>query len=462
VSAVEPVEHQGGVRASLSLLRRNRDFRRLYLASVISLGGDWFLLVALFGLALELSGAIAVGLVVAAQEIPFFLMSPLGGVLADRLNRKRLMIACDVSRAILCLGFLAVHDEATIWVALALLAVISCFSAAFDPASSAAVPNVVDPQDLGPANALTGSLWGTMLAVGSALGGLVAATLGREAAFTIDAASFALSALLIAGVRRPFSESRGPDERHPGVVEATVETARYAKRDHRVLALLGVKAGFGLGAGVIVLLSVYAERVFHRGEIGIGILMASRGVGALVGPFLGRSLAGRDDRRLFGVIGLALLLFGLAYAVLGLMPTLLLAAVVVCVAHLGGGAQWTLSTYGLQRIVPDRILGRAFAADQALVTLTLTASSLVTAWSANRFGPRLTSLALGAIAIAWALVWTWLTTDVRRALARSRTPPAAEAGPASGARARPIPPASSIARPQESPAIQTRRPGPPE
>jgi predicted MFS family arabinose efflux permease len=254
-----------------------------------------------------------------------------------------------------------------------------------------------------------------MLAVGSALGGLVAATLGREAAFTIDAASFALSALLIAGVSRPFSEIRGPEERHPGVVEATVETARYARRDHRVLALLGVKAGFGLGAGVIVLLSVYAERVFHQGEIGIGILMAARGVGALVGPFLGRSLAGRDDRRLFGVIGLALFLFGLAYAVLGLTPTLLLAAIVVSVAHLGGGAQWTLSTYGLQRIVPDRILGRVFAADQALVTLTLTASSLLTAWSANRFGPRPTSLALGAIAIAWALVWTWLTTDLRRA-----------------------------------------------
>jgi MFS family permease len=415
VSAVEPVEHPGGVRGSLSLLRRNRDFRRLYLASVISLGGDWFLLVALFGLALELSGAIAVGLVVAAQEIPFFLMSPLGGVLADRLNRKRLMIACDVIRAILCLGFLAVHDQSTIWVALALLAAISSFSAAFDPASSAALPNVVDSEDLGPANALIGSLWGTMLAVGSALGGLVAATLGREAAFTIDAASFALSALLIAGVSRPFSEIRGPEERHPGVVEATVETARYARRDHRVLALLGVKAGFGLGAGVIVLLSVYAERVFHQGEIGIGILMAARGVGALVGPFLGRSLAGRDDRRLFGVIGLALFLFGLAYAVLGLTQTLLLAAIVVSVAHLGGGAQWTLSTYGLQRIVPDRILGRVFAADQALVTLTLTASSLLTAWSANRFGPRPTSLALGAIAIAWALVWTWLTTDVRRA-----------------------------------------------
>jgi MFS family permease len=415
VSAGEPLERRDGVRASVSLLRRNRDFRRLYLASVISLGGDWFLLVALFGLALELSGAFAVGLLVAAQEIPFFLMSPVGGVLADRLNRKRLMVICDIVRAILCLGFLAVHDEATIWVALALLALISSFSAAFDPASSAALPNVVDPEDLGPANALTGSVWGTMLAVGSALGGLVAATLGRDAAFGIDAASFALSALLIAGVRRPFAELRDGARRHPGMVEATAETSRYARKDHRVLALLAVKAGFGLGAGVIVLLPIYAEGVFHHGEIGIGVLMAARGVGALVGPFLGRSLAGRDDRRLFSAIGLALLVFGLSYGILGILPSLLLAAVGVGVAHLGGGAQWTLSTYGLQRIVPDAIRGRVFAADQALVTLTLAVSSVVTAWSAEHFGPRPTASALGAVAVAWAFAWTWFTRGLRRA-----------------------------------------------
>ncbi|MGH2591635.1 MAG: MFS transporter, partial [Actinomycetota bacterium] len=89
----EPVEHAGGFRASLSLLRRNGDFRRLYLASLISLGGDWFLLVALFGLALEVTGsAVSVAALIVAQEIPFFLTSPIAGVLADRLNRKWLMV----------------------------------------------------------------------------------------------------------------------------------------------------------------------------------------------------------------------------------------------------------------------------------------------------------------------------------------------------------------------------------
>jgi len=427
VSAPEPAVRRDGVRAGLSLLRRNRDFRRLYLASLVSLGGDWFLLVALFGLVLELSGPLAVGLLVAAQEIPFFLFSPLGGALADRLDRRRLMIGCDVVRTVLCVGFLLVRDEGTIWLAFALLAAVSSFSAAFDPASNAALPNLVEPDDLGPANALTGSVWGTMLAVGAALGGIVSATLGRDTAFAIDAASFALSAILIAGVRRSFAEATTVDEEHPGIIRATTETARYARRDHRVLALLGVKAGFGLGAGVLVLLSVFAEHVFHLGEVGIGILMSARGVGALIGPFLGRSLAGRDDRRLYAAIALALVVFGLGYVAFGLMPTIALAAPAVAIAHLGGGAQWTLSSYGLQRAVPDRLRGRIFAFDQALITLTLTASSLVTGWAAQRVGPRPTAIGLGVVAVVWAAAWTWLTTGVRRSTASAALEPARSA-----------------------------------
>lgn len=422
----EPVEELGGFRAAFSLLRRNPDFRNLYLASLISLGGDWFLLVALFGLALEFTGsAISVAILIASQEIPFFLMSPVGGVLADRLSRKGLMVACDLARAVLVLGFLFVNDAGTLWIAYALLAVISSFAAMFDPASSAALPNLVDARDLGPANALSGSLWGTMLAVGAALGGIVAAVFGRDAAFLIDAASFAISALLLARIRGSFSAER-PKDAETSVIRATVETVRYARRDHRVLALLTVKAGFGLAGGAIALLAVFALREFDAGDVGIGVLMAGRGVGALIGPFLGRWLAGPEDRRLFSAISLALVVFGCGYALLGAMPNLWLAAVAVAIGHLGGGAQWTLSSYGLQRIVPDRIRGRIFSFDFAMITLTFTASALITGWAAERFGPRPTVVVLGGVAVAWALAWTWLTGDVRRATMLEGCGPAPE------------------------------------
>jgi MFS family permease len=426
VASREPVEDAGGFRASLSLLRRNGDFRKLYLASLISLGGDWFLLVALFGLALEFTGsAVSVAALIVAQEIPFGVASLIGGVLADRFDRRRLMVVCDVARTVLCLGFLLVNDPSMMWLAYLLLAVISSFSAVFDPASSAALPNLVEPRELGPANALSGSLWGTMLAVGAALGGIVAAALGRDAAFLIDASSFAVSGLLIARIRRPFSAER-TEEPEANVIRATVETVRYARRDHRVLALVTVKAGFGIAAGVIALIAVFAHEEFGAGDAGIGALMAGRGVGALIGPFLGRWLAGPQDRRLFGAIGVALAVFGLGYATLGVMPSLFAAAVAVGIAHLGGGAQWTLSSYGLQRLVPDRIRGRIFAFDFTLITLSLTVSALVTAWGADRFGARPTVAVLGGVAVLWAAIWTWLTTDVRRATMLEGSGPAPE------------------------------------
>ncbi|HEY7661230.1 MAG TPA: MFS transporter [Actinomycetota bacterium] len=415
MAAREPIESQGGFRASVTLLRHNPDFRRLYLASMISLGGDWFLLVALFGLVLDLTGqAIAVAFTIAAQDLTYFLASPFAGVLADRLDRRRLMIVADLARAALVLGFLLVQDAEMVWLVYVLLAIIAMFSAAFEPASAAALPNLVDERDLSTANALSGSLWGTMLAVGGAIGGIVAGLFGRDVAIVVDAMSFLLSASLIVRVRRSFSQAAPPAE-HATLRQDTVETVRYARRDHRVLALLAVKFGWGLAGGVLVVLPLLAIDEFDAGEIGLGLLLAARGVGALIGPFVGRAVVGPEDRRIFGVIGAALATFGLGYALLGLAPALALAMPAVMLAHIGGGAQWTLSSYGLQRIVPDRIRGRIFAFDGMLVTLTFGASAIITGYLAGWLGAPQTAFVMGAIAMVWALVWSWLTTDVRRA-----------------------------------------------
>ncbi len=403
-----------GPRASLSLLRRNRDFRALFFASVISLGGDWFLWVAINGLIFESTRkALYVGLAILAQESAFFLASPIGGALADRMDRRKLMIVCDLVRAVVCVAFLFVGPE-TIWLAYVLLPVLATFAAPFDPALSAATPNVVDPQDLPAANALNGSLWGTMLAVGAGLGGLISAVFGADTAFLVDAGSFLVSAALLSSIRRSFSESREETTEHPGIVEATQETWRFARRDHRVLSLLAVKFGFGAAAGLLALIPVMAIDVFESGNIGFGILMAARGVGALIGPFLGHRIAGPGHRRLFPAIGLSLAVFGLGYMAMGQASSLAIAAVMIGVAHLGGGSQWMLSTFGLQVLVPDHIRGRIFGFDYMLITLSLSVSALIASVVADQIGAPITVTILGGVAVAWAVVWFVLSRGVRR------------------------------------------------
>lgn len=403
-----------GLRAGVSLLRRNRDFRALYLASVISLGGDWFLWVAINALIFtETKKAIFVGLAILAQEFAFFAISPIGGVLADKVDRRKLMIVCDLARAAICIAFLLVGQE-TIWLAYVLLPLLAGFAAPFDPAFSAATPNVVDPPDLPVANALNGSLWGTMLAVGAALGGVISASLGDEAAFLIDAGSFLVSAALLASIRRRFAEHDPHPSEHPGIVEATRETWRFARRDRRVFSLLAVKFGFGAAAGLLALIPVMAIDVFRSGNIGFGILMAARGLGALIGPFLGHRIAGPNHRRIYSAIGLSLAVFGLAYVGLGLAPSLLIAAIAIGVAHLGGGSQWMLSTYGLQVLVPDSIRGRIFGFDYMLVTLSLSISAVIASALADAIGAPTTVMILGGVALGWAIVWWVLSRNVGR------------------------------------------------
>ncbi len=180
--------------------------------------------VALFGLVDRLTGsAVFVALTITVPELAFFLLSPIGGALADRIDRRRLMIAADLARAALCLPLLLVDSPGTVWLVFVLLASISVFTASFEPASSAAVPNVVDPEDLAAANSLVGSAWGTMLAVGAALGGLVVTLFGRDAAFLGNTASFLLSAWLLLRVRRALSERR----------EAHVSTPASSRRPAR-------------------------------------------------------------------------------------------------------------------------------------------------------------------------------------------------------------------------------------
>ncbi len=387
------------------LLLRNRDFRLLYVGTLISLGGDWFLTVALLDLVLQLTGsATLASLMLLCQTLPIFLFTPIAGPLVDKIDRRKLMIGVDLMRTVACLLPLLARSVALLPFAYIGVILISIGSAYFEPASQAALPNIVSEEELGPANVLMGSTWGTMLAAGAGLGGLVTLRFGRDVSFVVDAISFSVSALCLWRMRARFSELR-QHHQHPPLLESIRETFRYAKQNPRVLALLTSKGGYGLGAGgAVAMLGVFGKEVFRAGAFGIGALFAARGVGALVGPFLMRGLA-RDPEKQYASIAVCGVLFGLGYIGLGVSHLLWFGAIAVLVAHLGGGAQWQTSTYGLQRETSDSIRGRVFAADYGLVTLTMSVSSLGAGLASDRFGPMVTTVATASLCVLWALFW---------------------------------------------------------
>jgi predicted MFS family arabinose efflux permease len=345
-------------------------------------------------------------------------------VVVDRVDRRRLMIAADVVRGVLVLGLLLVRSADQVWIAYVVMALTVAGSAFFEPARTATIPNLTSPDELVPANALSSATWSAMLAIGASLGGVVTAAAGRNVAFVVNAASFFASALFIMRTRydsRPEATPRRTGWAALTGVSDLIDGLRYVRRESHVAALMFVKAGWGLAGGVLLLLTIFGQRIFPVGgstAAGIGVLYGARGLGAAVGPITLRWILGQTPRTLRRAIGPAYFMIAVFYAALSAAPTLPLAAFCVLFAHFGGSVLWVFSTVLLQMEVPDRFRGRVFAAELALVTLTSSASSYGTGYALDRLGwsPRALSFWLGVMFCVPGAVWLlilskWRDTD---------------------------------------------------
>lgn len=412
-----------------AMLRSNRDIRSLFIAQVVSFCGDWFAYVAFVGLVQDLTDSpILVTLVYVAQSLPAFLMSPIAGPAADQFDRRRIIQTVSLLQAVAAAGLLLVDSRGMLWAGFACLALISALGAFVPPAAQAGLPNLArTPDELRLASLLFGSLWGAMLAVGAAAGGLFASVFGRDAAFAANAMSFVVAAVAISFVKVAMQvrdASRARSRIRP--IADMSEAFGQARRDHVLLALLASKATFGIGAGIVGLLAVLATDELNGGDGATGLLLGLRGVGVAAGPLVAAKLVGPSLARLLLLCGSAGLVFGVCYLGLSVAPALAVAAPLVLIAHLGGGAQWTLSTYGLQRRAPDEIRGRIIAGDFAMVTLIITLSNLAAGALASIVGVRWAIACFAAIALAAAGVYLFFTRALRARLG------AEEAGPSLG------------------------------
>jgi MFS family permease len=398
----------------MELLRRNRGFRLLWLGQVVSQLGDWFDTIAVMTIVLRLTGSgRAVGLIFVTRFLPSVVISPLSGVIADRFNRRKIMIASDLIRAFVVLGFLFVRRPDQVWMIYALTVLQLTFSTFFEPAKSASVPSLVEPREIVAANAITSVTWSAMLTLGAAAGGFVTGWVGTDAAFVLDSLTYLGSAALIFGIKLP---KRAPHPKQKltiakalGVTD-TLEGFAYVRQRPRLIAYLAVKPAWGIGGGIMTLLAVFGEKVFPVGAsaaLGIGALYTARGIGTAVGPVLARRFGGETRRAMQKSIGLAFILSGVFYALFGVAPTLAVALVLLAIAHAGGSILWVSSTALLQISVEDNFRGRVFAAELALMTLAMAASNYATGELLDRFhlSPRVVAVGTGLFFTLPGLAW---------------------------------------------------------
>ena len=428
------------------LLSGNADFRRLWTGQVVSEVGDWLNNIAVLALAIQLAGAGSVGLAVAtyaiARHLPLFLFGPVAGVVVDRVSRRRVMIAADVARALLALGFMLANRAGSLALIYVVGASLFSVSAFFNAAKRASIPNLVGgTEELLAANSLSASTTAATIAVGSALGGVIATALGRDTVFVLNALTFLASAEMIRRIRRPVSSEQraisSEDESRRTSASTTTtarrspltayfrdfrEGLRYVGRDRVLAAVFVVAGGWGLGNGAArALYSLFGASLGEQAAVrwgatvravaerptdfGISVLFVAMGLGGVLGAPLARRFNSGALGGLGARMGRSLTLDGCGLLLFSLTPNLFGAAALLVAREMNFAIWWTAQQTLLMRRTEDAFAGRVFASYETLTTLMMVGSMLVSGAAADRLGMRAVAAGGGTVIMLSGLLW---------------------------------------------------------
>ncbi|MBI1880410.1 MAG: MFS transporter [Chloroflexi bacterium] len=398
----------------VTLVRYNQKYRYLWLSQVISQTGDWFNLIASAALVAHLSGSgLAIGGLFLARLLPPFVFGPLVGVVADRFDRRKILIISDLLRAVVVLAFLFVRTEQEVWLLYFLTVLQLSISAFFEPTRAALIPSVVSRKDLVTANALDGTTWSTMLALGAALGGLATALFGITAAFLIDSASFLISAWFISLVKPSLAEAESElTQPTDNGWQTFVAGLQYLWQHPAVLIVALLKASKALAFGGMAVIEVaFAKELFPIGVDGsgaLGLIYFVTGLGTGLGPLLARRLSGDNPRAMYWTILMCYFGMIIGHIMIGFTATLPFLLLATFISTIGSGTSWVYSSALIQMNVPDKFLGRVFAFDLAAMTLAASASTLGVGWAMDSWGlsPQQIALMLTGVPVVMAAGFT--------------------------------------------------------
>ena len=398
----------GRMLGPYGVLRGNRNLSLLFCGQVVSAFGDWLYILALVVLAYDLTGsATLVAALTFVRLLPYALFLPFSGVLADRGNRKALMIAADLGRGACMLGLLFVGSEEALWIAFPLVFLATAFSSLFKPAMSSVLPALVgDEEDLVKANGIWSQMDALSFVLGPALGGVLILAGEPRLAFLINGLTFLISSATLLFVRVPPREAaEGSEEGEESWLSETLAGFRFLFRENEgVLAAFTLTiTGVGLMGGAMWTLTVVlAEETFGLGGQGAGFLNAAYGAGGLLGGFVVGAVAPRLGLGSAFIWGTAI---SSAVAILfGLSPAGVLPFVLILVLGVTDVFSEVASTTVLQTGTPDALLGRVFGAFESTLVFSMLVGTAVIGPLIDLAGPRAATVILTLVSVALLIV----------------------------------------------------------
>jgi MFS family permease len=341
------------------LIRENRDFRRLWISHMISLIGDWLSYIAVSVISIQQGGgAFAVGMVMFVHSIPLAIMSPISGPLADRVDRKWLIIGGYLGASLLTLGMWGAANMESVWLLQGALFLRVCVSGIAMTARSASIPALVGRDDLRLANALLGLTWSVMFTLGLALGGFASEFLSPSGAILLDAMTFILAVLVALGLPslKPEVGEDGPPR--PGLADMLLAW-RYVKARPKLLSTVLAKTPptvANSGAWVTLNLVAGHRLSFTTLAIAIGIMQSVRAIGSGIGPLLPERIIPRNPH-----MGTLVAFAGIL--LLAAFDSVWMSFIALSLWGIGQGHNWVISSANLQAATPDHLLGRVTSLD---------------------------------------------------------------------------------------------------
>ncbi|MGA7459962.1 MAG: MFS transporter [Candidatus Korobacteraceae bacterium] len=410
-----PASRESRVALAVRALR-HRNFQLFFAGQLISLIGTWMQTVAQSWLVYRMTGsAFLLGAVGFSSQIPVFIMAPVGGIVADRLNRQRIVISTQTASMILAgiLAALTLTHRVQVWQIMVLASLLGVVNAFDIPARQAFLIDMVGREDLMNAIALNSSMFNGARVIGPAVAGILVASIGEGWCFFANAVSYlaVIAGLLLMRIVHPAKLAT-----QGSPLENVLEGFAFARNTgpvRAILLLLGVVSFVGMP--YTVLMPVFADQILHGGARGLGILMGATGIGALLGAV---SLAARVGIKGLGkVIAMCAGGFGLSLALFSFSRIFWLSTLLLVPVGFFMMVQMASSNTLIQSMVPDRLRGRVMSVYSMMFMGMAPFGALSAGSVAHHLGAPWT-VALGGLACTMTAVLFWSHLPSIRAEAR--------------------------------------------